>query len=186
MKAGHLRWAGALAAVTTVGATGFATVGASADDSAAAKKHKAATITAVSNGKNLEFQGPHKVTKGAKLQIVNATDPQKVGPHTFTLVKKKNLPTTKQEQKDCEKGKSDVCNDVIKALKADPDTGEVKKPIVDVGKQGWDRSFGKKGDTWFTQEENSDNERKVSAKAGKTLHYFCVVHPFMHGEIKVK
>ena len=48
------------------------------------------------------------------------------------------------------------------------------------------KSFGKKGDSWFTPDKGTKQSRKVSAKAGKTLYFFCAVHPFMQGKIKVE
>ena len=175
-----------MAAVAALGVAGIASVGASASKGPTGGHHiEASTITATSNGHNLEFQGDKKVKSGSQLQIVNATDPTQVGPHTFTLVKKSELPTTKQEMKDCEKLQSKLCQDVAKAQKVNTKTFEVKKPVVDAGKKGWDKSFGKRGDTWYTQTEGEFNQRKVRAKPGTTLYYLCVVHPFMQGKIKV-
>ena len=138
------------------------------------------------DGKNLVFQGDQKVSQGAKLQIVNATDPEKVGPHTFTLIKERLLPQTKEEMKHCEKSKLKVCANIAKAHKVNFETGEIGRPNVDAREQGWDKAFGKRGDSWFTFEEGGEVERKVTAEAGKTLTYFCVIHPFMQGQIKVK
>jgi hypothetical protein len=57
---------------------------------------------------------------------------------------------------------------------------------VDVAAKGWDASFGKEGDTWYTETEGEDTARKVSAEPGSKLYYLCVVHPFMQGKINVK
>ena len=46
-------------------------------------------------------------------------------------------------------------------------------------------SFGKTGDTWYTETKNAKESRTISAKAGTTLTYFCAVHPNMVGTIKV-
>src|SRR6185503_5092137 len=115
----------------------------------------------------------------------NKTSPSKVGPHTFTLIKQNRLPSTKQEVKDCEKLKLAVCVNAFKAHEVDPNTFEVNRPNVEVGKKGWDKSFGKTGDSWFTGAAGDHNTRKVSANDGKTLYYFCLVHPFMQGKVKV-
>ena len=185
MRAGHLRRIGVLAAVTAIGATGFATVGASASDKRAEENGTAATLTIVSDGKNLLFEGPRKVSSGSKLSIINTTDPKKVGPHTFSLFEKELVPKSKDEIKDCFKFKSEVCLDVAKAHKVDFKKEKIGKANVDVGKKGWDSAFGKKGDTWFTFEEDEETEREVTAKSGTTLFYVCVIHPFMQGKIKV-
>ena len=62
---------------------------------------------------------------------------------------------------------------------------EVNRPKIEVGSKGWDQSFGKIGDSWYTEIQGAHNTRKVSANDGKTLYYFCLVHPFMQGKIKV-
>lgn len=184
MRVTHLRRIGALAAVSAVGIGAVTSVGASAAGKQT-DEPTAATITMVSNGKNLEFQGPRTVSAGAKLQIVNATDPSKVGPHTFTLVDKDLVPKSKQDIKDCFKLKLEVCTDVLNAHKVNIKTEKIGKPVVDVGAKGWDTSFGKKGDTWFSLEEGETHDRQVTAKPGDTLYYFCAIHPFMQGKIKV-
>ena len=61
----------------------------------------------------------------------------------------------------------------------------VNKPRVEVGRKGWDNAFGKTGDSQFIPAAGGHNTRRVSANAGKTIHYFCLVHPFMQGKIKV-
>jgi hypothetical protein len=139
----------------------------------------------VAKGKDLLFEGPRKVEAGSQLDIVNKTDPEQVGPHTFTLVEKDELPQTKDEIKQCEHVKSEFCANIVKKHKADPKTGEIGKPSLDYGKKGWDTEFGKKGDSWVTVEQDESQARKVSAKPGTTLYYFCLVHPFMQGKIKV-
>ncbi len=135
-------------------------------------------------GKNLGFKGTRKVSAGAELSIVNRTDPQLVGPHTFTLIRKRKLPSTGKQMKRCEQGKG-VCAAIARAHRYDPQTNIVHRPDVDVGKAGWDRSFGKRGDSWYTETDGERTSRVVSAKPGTTLYYFCVVHPFMQGKIKV-
>ena len=185
MRAGKIGRAAALAAATAVGVAAFATGGASADESTA-RAADTATIKMVLDGKDVFFKGAGKVAEGGDLKIVNQTNPEDIGPHTFTLVKERLLPVTKQEMKDCEKGELEVCSNVAAAHKVDFETGEVGKPVVDVRQDGWDKPFGKKGDSWFTGSEGDKHKREVTAEAGKTLHYFCVIHPFMQGKIKVK
>ena len=187
MRVAHLRRAGALTAVMAVGVIGFATVGgASAKPIHKADDGTAATITMAADGKNLLFQGPRTVDAGSQLTIVNATDPSKVGPHTFTLVDKSELPKDNQAIKDCAKLKTPLCAQIIKDHKVDLKTGKVGRPSLDVGKKGWDKSYGDEGDSWVAETEGDTQKREVSAKSGTTLYYFCLVHPFMQGKIKVK
>jgi hypothetical protein len=184
-----LRAAAVGAAVAVLGVGGAAAMSATASAPAKAGSGHAAKIKMKVEGKgknaDLFFKGPKEVEKGTKLEIVNKTSPSKVGPHTFTLIKQNRLPSTKQEIKDCEKIKLAVCVNAFKAHEVDPMTFEVNRPKVEVGTKGWDKSFGKTGDSWFTDAAGDHNTRKVSANDGKTLYYFCLVHPFMQGKIKV-
>jgi hypothetical protein len=183
------RAAGVTAAVVAVGAGGIAAIGASASDAGKAGGGHVAKIKMEVKGKgkhaDLFFQGPNKVEKGSKLKIINKTLPSKVGPHTFTLVKQNRLPKSKKAIKDCENLKLAVCVNAFKAHEVDPNTFEVNKPKVEVGRKGWDKSFGRTGDSVFLGSQGAHNTRKVSANDGKTLYYFCLVHPFMQGKIKV-
>ena len=185
MKLTKLRAAAVATAVVAVGAGGVASISTAASNADKAGGGNTARIKMEAQGKDLFFSGPKKVEKGTKLKIVNKTLPSKVGPHTFTLVKKNRLPKGKQEIKKCEKVKLAVCENVVKAHKVDLQTGAVGKPKVEVGRKGWDKSFGKTGDSWVAEAEGAHNTRRVSANDGKTLYYFCVVHPFMQGKIKV-
>ncbi len=135
------------------------------------------------------FQGPKTVKKGAKLTIQNDTSVEAIGPHTFSLVKPSLLPRTEAEMMEC--GGSEtappagVCLTVAKAHEVDFQTFKVAKPIVEAGKKGWNTSFGKTGDSWYTETQGEKHSRRVTAKAGTTLTFFCAIHPFMTGKIKV-
>ena len=159
------RAAGVTAAVVAVGAGGIAAIGASASDAGKAGGGHVAKIKMEVKGKgkhaDLFFQGPNKVEKGSKLKIINKTLPSKVGPHTFTLVKQNRLPKSKKAIKDCENLKLAVCVNAFKAHEVDPNTFEVNKPKVEVGKKGWDKSFGKTGDSVFLGTQGAHNTRKV-------------------------
>ena len=148
---------------------------------------KTAVIKMKLDNKGLRFKGADHVKKGQKLEIKNTTDPSQVGPHSFSLVKKKLLPETRKQQKHCF-NKGHICREIAKAHKADFQTGTVKKPIVDKGKNGWDRRFSKQrfGDSWFSDEKGSTNTRVVKAGRGDTIWYMCLVHPEMQGKFKVK
>jgi hypothetical protein len=183
MQTRHVRRLGALVAAVEVGATGVVSVGGAAGKAA---DDKAAKIKMIEKDRDLLFKGPKKVESGDDLEVVNKTEIERVGPHTFTLVKRGELPQTKKESKDCERFKAEFCVNIAEKHKVDLETGEVAKPSLDYGKKGWDKSFGKRGDSWFTDELGDSQTRVVSAKSGATLYYFCVVHPFMQGKLKVK
>ncbi len=150
----------------------------------------AATATIDMKGKTdrgLKFKGPEKVERGDKLEIVNSTDPRKVGPHTFTLLEKNLIPKNETEGEACF-GPDGICGQIFEAHEIDEESETVGKPDIDVGKKGWDVEFaeGKTGDSWFTFAEDETTKRKIKAKAGTRLGYFCVIHPWMAGSIKVK
>lgn len=189
MRKTALKAVAAGVAIAALGTGGMAAMSASASDPAKARSGPVAKIKMEASGKGrnteLFFTGPKEVEKGTKLEIVNKTNPGKVGPHTFSLVKQNRLPDTKKEIKACEKLELAVCVNGAKAHEVDLMTFEVNRPKVEVGKKGWDQSFGKIGDSWYTETPNEHNTREVSANDGKTLYYFCLVHPFMQGKIKV-
>jgi hypothetical protein len=184
MNVRMLRAASVLAGLSALAVV--AVGGAASADTAS--KRATAKITMEKDGRNLIFAGPETVEKGAKLKVENQTSPRKVGPHTFTLVKKGALPSSRNEFKKCGQLELPVCAKIIKAHEVDPKTFEVGKPDVDKGKKGWDAAFSRarKGDSWYTERKNETDSRKVSADAGKTLRFFCVIHPDMQGKIKVE
>jgi hypothetical protein len=132
------------------------------------------------------FAGDTSVGSGGTLEIKNTTDPNKIGPHTFSLVKRSQLPETRRQMKHCFR-KGHICRDVANAHEFVP-PNTINKPIVENGKIGWDKSFSAKrdGDSWYSDAQGQTHSRDVSARAGKTLYYMCVVHPEMQGKINVK
>lgn len=142
------------------------------------------TIKMKNRGKRTFFRGPERISRGARLTIGNVSNPKKIGPHTFTLVKASRVPRGRKEFKACGDGKG-VCGRVAAAHELNPRTNRVHKPDVDVGRTGWNKSFGKTGDTWYTVTKGDTETRKVTVPVGTTLSYFCAVHPNMHGELKV-
>ena len=184
MKKAGFRGLGAAGAIAVLGFAGYAATAATGQADRA-KDGNRAVITAVAEGKDLRFEGDRTVEAGAKLTFVDATNPKKVGPHTFTLIKKRALPESKSEMKECGNLQG-VCGRVAKAHELDPETFEIGKPKVDAGERGWDTSFGRTGDTFYDEKKGSRNTREVTAEAGSTLRYFCVVHPFMQGKIRVE
>lgn len=189
MKLTRMRCAAVASAAVAVGAGGVAAMSASAAGSGKAGGNDVTKIKMEAKGKgkntDLFFEGPKKVEKGTKLKIVNKTNPGKIGPHTFTLVKQNRLPDGNKQIKKCEQLQLALCVNVGKAHEFDPQTQTINKPKVEVGRKGWDKSFGKTGDSWVAEAAGDHNTRKVSANDGKTLYYFCAVHPFMQGKIKV-
>ena len=175
---------GAIGAIVALAATGLASAGAQADESAADRAGDA-TITMEVKGKKLFFEGPRTVDRGGELLVVNNTDAREIGPHTFSLIEKDQFPELSKEAiKECYK--EGVCARIFKAHKVDFEKETVGREVSREGKEGWDSSFGKRGDSWFSLEQDESFSQKVTARAGSPLHYFCVIHPEMQGKIKVK
>ncbi|MFN8113397.1 MAG: hypothetical protein U0R51_09360 [Solirubrobacterales bacterium] len=171
----------AAAALAVAGASGTAAAGAA--DGPAAKAKVTTIRMAGKTEAGQKFTGPKTVATGSRLRIVNDTNPRKVGPHTFSLVRKALIPETQKEGRDC--FKTGVCGTIAAAHKVDFQTGEVSKPLVDPGKPGWDKSFGKRGDSWFTEQKGEEYSAEVTAKPGSKLTYFCAIHPWMVDRIEV-
>jgi hypothetical protein len=188
-KAKRLRLVGVAAALGAFAVVGFGG-SASATSSSAEAKAGATKITAEFDRKNkdLFFDGPATVAAGDELKIINNTNPRAVGPHTFSLVRKKDLPTTKTQLKACGKKLKGICGAIVRWHDVNVDTGEVGENPVDVGKNGWDEkgSLKRKGDSIVLDRGRGQSfKRPVSAPVGKTLYYICAVHPFMQGQIEV-
>lgn len=178
--------AAALAALTVVGVGGAASASTAEKGDPVVK-----TIKMKGDKQELKFAGAESIVEGQTLQIVNKTNPAKVGPHTFSLVTKDARPT-KDEYKKCENLKpSTVCDDIALAHEVEfvPDGPPiVHEPDVDNGLDGWDLPFDNvetQGDTWYTETKDEETSRPVSAQQNK-LFYFCVVHPFMKGKLEVQ
>ncbi|HEV2819080.1 MAG TPA: hypothetical protein VGW11_01095, partial [Solirubrobacteraceae bacterium] len=137
--------------------------------------------------KGPRFTGSTKVKAGQPLRVRNLTDPQKIGPHTFTLVSADRLPRSRKAQRECfTPGK--LCMDIALAHEFDEKTETINRPLVEAGLSGWDRRFSrkvKKGDSWFSETKGEEFQQAVKAKPGTVLRYVCAVHPEMHGMIKV-
>lgn len=178
-----LRLIGVLAALGALVVVG--TGGGAASASPAGKN--ATVIKMDRKGKDLFFSAPATVVAGTDLKIKNKTNPRQVGPHTFSLVSPKVLPTSRKQVKACAKKLKGICGSVVKWHDVDVQTGQIGENPVEVGKQGWDRqgNLKRKGDSWVATKKGQSFKRKVTAKPGRTLHFFCAVHPEMQGEIQV-
>ena len=183
MKSTKARVAGVITLAAVASAGTFAAAPTSAQNY---NVPKPITIRAVLKGKQPVYTGPSKVQRGAKLTVLNETKPKKIGPHTFSLVKPALIPDTRAEAKACGEKLEGVCGTIaFKGHKVNLEDGSVGRQSWDVGKKGWDKHFGKKGDTWVTETEDEKHTRRVTAKVGTKLTFFCAVHPNMVKKVKV-
>jgi hypothetical protein len=138
------------------------------------------TIEMHSKGKRSFFRGPKRISQGEPLTVRNVSNPHRVGPHTFTLVRRKNIPRTRRQIRLCA-----ICSRIARAHRYNPKTGNVARPTVEAGRSGWNRAFGRAGDSWYVERRGKSQTRRVTAPVGRRLTYFCGVHPRMTGSIRV-
>jgi hypothetical protein len=188
LKKARLLWAVGLSAIAAL-----IVVAPSSATSASHKTHDSkgkATATFEGGRKNLKLVMSSKtVQSGDQLQVENLTNPNRIGPHTFSLVTKDSLPKTGKAQRRCEHLKGGtICRRIAKWHKVNLQTGQVGVNPVEAGNKGWDHKGNTKhrrGDSWFTDKEGQKFSQKVSANPGKTLYFVCAVHPFLQAKIEV-
>jgi hypothetical protein len=180
-----LLWAAAATLVAAVVATG-AMAGHRASTSVTTIKAVTKPPSVVVNRyvqDNLRWdKDVYTVQSGGTLHIVNVANDE--GPHTFTVVARKDAPKTGLQMLNCR-----ICNVLGKAHGADPNSnappkfpflengvGQAKPPSVDVPGDSGITGSGKKG-------EHID--LKVTAPAGSTLYFMCLIHPWMQAEVHV-
>jgi plastocyanin len=186
------KWCGAGAAAV------FALLAASAASVATASSHAAGvTIKATDKGQTYVINrsatdrmyfspGATTVKSGQMLTFTYEGKPAEE-PHTITVVARKDLPTTDAQINACSNGGDKVCNVIvaghIKNPKAPPGpTNDIVHWVVDKGQPGLDSP----GDSIAIEGgKHKSISIKVTAPAGTTLYFFCVVHPWMHGKLTV-
>jgi hypothetical protein len=114
------------------------------------------------------------VRKAGTISIVAGKGALDEGPHTFSLVKKSQLPKTGKQVNNCA-----VCQQIAQAHGADPNSqAPPPNPVVDGGD-----GFNKPGDSVFF--DGHALKLNVTAPAGTTFYFLCALHPWMQGSIKV-
>ena len=169
-----------------VGVTGVAV----AANTAAAPKH--ATIKAVATFKmkpNRYIQDGlrwdkdiYQVRSGGQVTVVNNFADE--GPHTLTVVAKKDLPRTVAQAFNCK-----ICNKLGEAHGADPNSdappkfqylengvGQAEPPKLDRNGDSGVTGEGKKGEKITFD---------VTAKKGSKLYLLCIIHPWMQARLDV-
>jgi hypothetical protein len=172
MQRFSFRWLGSGLAAAGLLAAGVVGLTGSAAAEQARGGGGGSTIAMKLDGRDLVFDGPKAIERNTRLTILNKTKPSQVGPHTFTLVRKGKKPFSR----------------ILQAHEVGPPPEQkVGRRIVEAGKKGWNRAFTKdqNGDSWFTDERGAKHTRNVTAKVGRTLRFYCAVHPFMKGKFEV-
>jgi hypothetical protein len=105
------------------------------------------------------------------------------GPHSLSVVKKSQLPRNAKQAFNCK-----VCNSLGEAHGVDPNSeGPPKFQFVDNGTgQSTAPDLDKPGDSALVGLKKGEKVKmKVTAKAGKTLDFVCILHPWMQARVKV-
>jgi hypothetical protein len=123
----------------------------------------------------------YQVKSGGTLHVVNKAHD---GPHTFSVVKKSDLPKTQKQLNQCA-----ICETIGIAHGAPQ--GESDAPPThlwteDGVGQDTPADFDKPGDSAFIgPDPGSSVDLKVTAKKGTTLYFLCAIHPWMQGKVIV-
>jgi plastocyanin len=122
--------------------------------------------------------GTLTIRSGGTVTLANMTDE----PHTFSIVKKSELPRTLKQIQECH-----VCGEIAKSHGVNPEgppSGPPPIPLVNVGPQGFDQP----GDSIAINPKGQGGPVtfKITAPAGTTLNFMCAIHPWMQGRILVK
>lgn len=124
----------------------------------------------------------YNVTSGSTLHIVNVANGE--GPHTFTVVAKKDAPKTGLAMLRCT-----ICEKLGKAHGANPESNAPPKfPYLENGVgQATAPSIDVPGDSGLTGKgkKNESIDMTVTAPAGTKLYFMCIIHPWMQAEVDV-
>ena len=127
----------------------------------------------------LRFKKPVTVAKsGRTVKLVNRTRE----PHSFSIVKKSQLPSNAKEVFECFEGPP--CAPFFGAHEFPEDEGPPGKPLVDADGDG---GFNVPGDSVLFNAKGEEGDTvniKLTARKGKTLSYLCIFHPWMQGKLK--
>jgi hypothetical protein len=124
----------------------------------------------------------YQVRSGGTLHIVNKAED---GPHTFSIVKKSDLPRTTKQINQCS-----ICQTIATAHGVDPSVESDAPPphLYTEDGVGVDTpaNFDKPGDSVFVGPGPGDSaDAKVTAKKGTKLFFMCAIHPWMQAKVIV-
>jgi hypothetical protein len=106
------------------------------------------------------------------------------GPHTLTVVKKKDLPKNAAQVNNCK-----ICNTLAQAHGADPNSqGPPKFQFLENGVgSNTPPQLDRPGDSIFLPPVKGQSVSvKVTAKRGTQLWFMCLIHPWMQAKIQVQ
>ncbi len=120
---------------------------------------------------------PGRITVRPNERVTWVDRDQAPDPHTITIVARRNMPTTIEQVFECQ-----ICSLALAHLEdpENPESSDIATLRVNRGRPGLDRQ----GDSLFLVPDGRISAR-VTARAGRTLHYLCAIHPWMQGSIRV-
>jgi plastocyanin len=125
----------------------------------------------------------YHVRSGGTLHIVNTVATE--GPHTFSVVKKNELPRTAAQTNNCK-----ICFKIAQELGVNPND-ENSPPQFQYAENGVGTNtppnVDRPGDTGLTGQGKKGESitLKVTAKKGTTLYFLCAIHPWMQAKVIV-
>jgi plastocyanin len=178
---------GIAAACVAVGTSGVAVAANTAPTPASVTIKQSQTFNAkpnrfIQNGLRWD-KDVYKVKSGGTVTVVNTKADE--GPHTLTVVRKKDLPLTVPAILQCK-----ICSTLEKAHGADPNSNAPPKfQFLENGVgQDTEPNLDKPGDSGLTGtgQKGEKVSFKVTAKKGSDLYFLCILHSWMQAEIQVR
>jgi hypothetical protein len=124
----------------------------------------------------------YQIKSGGTLHIVNKAQD---GPHSFSIVAKKDLPRTTKQMNECK-----VCEAIGQQFGiTDPNSDAPPPHSYTENGVGQDApaNFDKPGDSVFIGPQPGDSaDAKITAPKGAKLFFMCAIHPWMQGKVIVK
>ena len=123
----------------------------------------------------------YAVKAGGTLTITNKAHD---GPHTFSVVNKKDLPRTQKQFNNCK-----ICETIAQEHGADPNSDAPPAHFFVENGVGQDTppQVDRPGDSAFVGPNPGDHVTlTVTAKKGTTLYFMCAIHPWMQAKVQVK
>jgi hypothetical protein len=125
----------------------------------------------------------YRIRSGGTLHVVNTVATE--GPHTFSVVKKNQLPRTAAQTFNCKS-----CNKIGQELGVNPNDQNAPPQFQYVENgvgQSTPPNVDRPGDTGLTGQgkRGESIDLKVTAKKGTTLYFLCAIHPWMQAKVIV-
>ena len=125
----------------------------------------------------------YKIKSGGTMTVINTAAGE--GPHTFSVVKKKDLPKNAKEMEKCA-----ICQKLGEAHGADPNSDAPPKFQFLENGVGQDTppDVDRPGDSGVTGsgQKGEKISFKVTAKKGSQLYFMCLIHPWMQAKVQVQ